>query len=108
MPTDGCTLSCPESVIGPDKRAADRSLASPQPCDCSGGGGNAPAPVTAASPAKEPASLVSDPMRWAQENPWKTGGLVVAGVVTGGAVYYGGQPLLRFSAAELLLTAAAQ
>lgn len=76
-------------------------------CDCSGGGGSAPAPVTAASPAEEPASLVSDPMRWAQENPWKAGGLVVAGVATGGAVYYGGAALAALLGGGALITAAA-
>lgn len=49
-------------------------------------GESAPAPVTAASPAKDSASLVSDPMRWAHKNPWKAGLVVVAGVVTGGAM----------------------
>ena len=29
---------------------------------------------------------MSDPMRWAHKNPWKAGLVVVAGVVTGGAM----------------------
>lgn len=38
--------------------------------DCSGGGRNGSARVTAASPAEEPVSIASDPMRWAEVEPW--------------------------------------
>lgn len=38
--------------------------------NCSGGGRNASATVTAASPAEEPVSIASDPMRWTEVEPW--------------------------------------
>jgi hypothetical protein len=78
-------------------------------CDCSGGG-TATAPVTAAAPApaKEPASLLNDPVQWAKENPWKAAGLgVVAGVATGGAIYYGGAAAAALLGGGALVTAGA-
>ncbi|KAF5885880.1 hypothetical protein [Rhizobium sp. PEPV16] len=78
-------------------------------CDCSGGGGSAPAPVTVAAPAKEPASLMDDPVQWAKENPIKaTVAGVAAGVVTGGAIYYGGAAVAALLGGGALMTAAAQ
>ncbi|MGH6860931.1 MAG: hypothetical protein ACRECY_11775, partial [Phyllobacterium sp.] len=77
-------------------------------CDCSGGG-SAPAPVTetAPAPAKEPASLMDDPVQWAKENPWKAAGLgIAAGVATGGAIYYGGAAVGALLGGGALLSAA--
>jgi hypothetical protein len=78
-------------------------------CDCSGGGGSAPAPVTVTAPAREPASLMDDPVQWAKENPIKAGvGVVAAGVLTGGAIYYGGAAVGAILGGGALVGAAAQ